>query len=271
MSQFPADVPFEAPGQYDDDDDLDPSSQEHPQPQHSQHISQEYFKVDKPSYVWSVIYKLKTPQLNKRQKMCFYVCMKCIEENVPWQDCLINLVKQNPSNGTLHIKNRHPVVWNDHVDAQAGIEKKEKAKLEVGATTNNVQATPPAVSRKRARPSPYQPSIESLELPRVNVASLLPPKQYDEDITNAERETLELRRLDIELRYDLESQRLAIERHREERSEREFELKQRLMLAQTKEAEFNLKANRMRVKLEMTKLGATAQQLSLVLGDEVAL
>ncbi|RHY26355.1 hypothetical protein DYB32_007719 [Aphanomyces invadans] len=197
--------------------------------------------------------------------MCFYVCIKCIEENVPWQDCLINLVKQNPSNGTLHIKNRHPAVWNDHVDAQAGIEKKEKTKLDVG-TTNL-----PAMSRKRARPSPFQGSIESLDFPRESITTMLTPKQYDDDISNTDRERLELHRLDIQLRYDLENQRLALERRREERAEREFELKQRLILAQTKESEFNLKANRLRLKVDMAKLGVPVGDVSLVLGDEVAI
>ncbi|KAF0698119.1 Aste57867_11238 [Aphanomyces stellatus] len=259
MSQFHPEVAFGAPAHYEED--LDPTRQQQQQ-QAQQPVSQEYFKVDKPSYVWSIIHKLKTPQLNKRQKMCFYVCAQCIQENVPWQDCLINLVKQNPSNGTLHIKNRHPSIWNDHVDAQNNIEKKEKVKLDDSAA-----------SRKRARP------LDDAVAPKENgngpqgssSQHALPPKQYAEDISNADREKLELQRLDIQLRYEIEKQRLALERRRDERHEREFELNQRLMLARAREAEFNLKANRLRLKVDMAKMGVPMGDVNNALADEMSL
>ncbi|KAG9406470.1 hypothetical protein AC1031_002789 [Aphanomyces cochlioides] len=256
MSQFHPDVAFNAPAHYAEED-LDATRQQVQPQQQQQPVSHEYYKVDKPSYVWSVIHKLKTPQLNKRQKMCYYVCIQCIQDNVPWQDCLVNLVKQNPSNGTLHIKNRHPAIWNDHVDAQAHIEKKEKAKLDIAAGS----------SRKRARPF----VTDSPDLVRESGPSSIAPKQYADDISNADREKIDLQRQDMLMRSESDKQRLALERRRDEREERLFELQQRLLIAQAKESEFNLKASRLRLKVDMANMGVTMTDITAALGDEVSI
>ncbi|CAK4623865.1 unnamed protein product [Aphanomyces euteiches] len=95
------------------------------------------------SPVWKYVYKLDIPQLTKRKKMCEYVCIACLEERVPWEDCLLALFGNRPSNGMTHLLSKHKGLIDERKSSEASSPSTPvvKRKTPTKTTTNKKPKT----------------------------------------------------------------------------------------------------------------------------------
>ncbi|RHY81882.1 hypothetical protein DYB26_011340 [Aphanomyces astaci] len=65
-------------------------------------------RTARPSPVWKYMHKLDVPQVNRRKKMCEYVCTVCVDDGATaWEDSLIAMFGNQSSNGATHLRSRH--------------------------------------------------------------------------------------------------------------------------------------------------------------------
>ncbi|ETW00965.1 hypothetical protein H310_06610 [Aphanomyces invadans] len=71
-------------------------------------VPQTKYRSGRSSPVWKYLHKLDVPQVNRRKKVCEYVCVLCADDGTtPWEDCLIAMYGNRSSNGATHLQSRH--------------------------------------------------------------------------------------------------------------------------------------------------------------------